>query len=284
MTPPGTQRPLIMGILNVTPDSFSDGGAFERASAADRTAAAAGRARALVEAGAAIVDVGGESTRPGARRVPQPEEAARVLPVVEAVTDAGIAVSVDTMNAATARSALEATGGAAIVNDVSGGQADAAMLPLIAETGATCIVSHWRGHSVVMNDLADYADPAAEILAELARLRDAAVAAGIRPERIVLDPGLGFAKQARDNWAVLAHLERFAALGHRLLIGHSRKRFTGEVLPPDAAVTDRDLPTAVISALCAASPAAVWGVRVHDVAGTRVALDVVDAWRAGGAA
>lgn len=284
MNLPATHRPLIMGILNVTPDSFSDGGALERDTASERTAAATRRARELVDAGAAIIDVGGESTRPGAERVAQSEEAARVLPVVEALAEAGVAVSVDTMNAATAREALRATDGTAIINDVSGGLADEAMLPLVAETGATYIVSHWRGHSVVMNELADYADPAAEILAELARLRDAAVEAGVRPERIVLDPGLGFAKRASDNWAVLAHLERFAALGHPVLVGHSRKRFTGELLRPDAAVADRDLPTAVISALCAMSPAPVWGLRVHDVAGTHVALDVVDAWRAGAAA
>lgn len=265
-----------MGILNVTPDSFSDGGSVERTTPAARTEAAVAKALALVAEGATLIDIGGESTRPGATRVPQPEEAARVLPVVERLTAEGIAVSLDTMYAQTARDGLRLTDGRAIINDVSGGQADPDMLPLAAETGATFILSHWRGHSIVMNDLADYVDPAAEILDELLTARDQAVAAGLIAEQIILDPGLGFAKRANDNWAVLRHLDRYLEAGHPLLIGASRKRFTGGILPTDAPVVDRDLPSAVIAALCAMH--GVWGLRVHNVTATRRALGVVDAW------
>ena len=276
--PPRTSaRPLIMGILNVTPDSFSDGGAHERAREDARAASAVAAAERLVAAGATIIDVGGESTRPGAARVPQIEEAARVLPVVAALAERGIVVSVDTMYAETARASLAA--GASYINDVSGGLADEAMLPLMAETGAAYVLSHWRGHSIRMDGLADYTDPGREILDELARLRDAAVAAGLEPRNIVLDPGLGFAKRADDNWAVLHRLADFRDLGHPLLIGHSRKRFLGELLHDGATPADRDLPTAILSALCATE--GVWGLRVHDVAATRIALDVVDAWQAG---
>lgn len=270
-------RPHIMGILNVTPDSFSDGGAFERDDRTERTRAAVRAAERLAADGATIVDVGGESTRPGARRVPQGEEAQRVVPVVRALAERGIAVSVDTMNATTAAAALDA--GATWINDVSGGRADEAMLPLVADRDTPFVLSHWRGHSIGMNALADYADPAREILDELARARDAAVAAGLAAERIVLDPGLGFAKRAADNWAVLHALPSFVALGHPLLVGASRKRFTADLLAADAPVTDRDLPTAIISALCARE--GVWGLRVHDAAATRIALDVVDAWTRG---
>lgn len=276
IAPADPVRPLIMGILNVTPDSFSDGGSVERGTPAARTDAAVAKALELVAAGAAIIDIGGESTRPGALRVPQDEEAARVLPVVERLTAEGVAVSLDTMYASTARDALRLTGGRAIINDVSGGLADDDMLPLAAETGAAFILSHWRGHSVVMNDLADYVDPAAEILDELLSARDRAVEKGLVPEQIILDPGLGFAKRAGDNWAVLRHLDRYLDAGHPLLVGASRKRFTGGLLPADAPVADRDLPTAVISALCAGR--GVWGLRVHNVTATRRALDVVDAW------
>jgi len=271
------RRPVIMGVLNITPDSFSDGGRFERGSDAERTRAAVDHARHLVELGAGIVDVGGESTRPGAPRVPQAEEAARVVPVIAALAEAGIVVSVDTMNAETARAAIAA--GAVHVNDVSGGRADAGMLPFIAESGASFMLSHWRGHSEVMNALADYADPAREILAELRAMRDAALDAGVAPEQIILDPGIGFAKRADDNWAVLRSIDEFEALGHPVLLGVSRKRFLGELLPEGAPVRDRDLPTAVLSALCAA--AGVWGVRVHDVEGSRIALDAAEAWQTG---
>ncbi|WP_424466733.1 dihydropteroate synthase [Pseudoclavibacter helvolus] len=272
------KRPRILGILNITPDSFSDGGKFEDLFSQNRrTKRALRRARELVAQGADIIDVGGESTRPGAVRVPQEEEAARVLPVIKELAALGVLVSIDTMYAKTAEAALEL--GAEYVNDVSGGQADPAMLGLVAERGNPFILSHWRGHSIRMNDLADYRDPAAEILAELAVARDRAVDAGLDPSQIVLDPGLGFAKRRDDNWAVLRELEQFVALGHPLLVGASRKRFTGEVLQPDADVVERDLPTAVITAL--AAKAGIWGVRVHNVEANSVALDVVDAWREG---
>lgn len=270
-------RPAVMGVLNVTPDSFSDGGAFERPDPRARSEAALARAEELLGLGADLIDVGGESTRPGAGRVPQAEEAARVLPVVRALAERGVPVSVDTMYARTAAEALAA--GARMINDVSGGMADPDMLPVLAEHDAPFVLSHWRGHSIVMDGLADYADPAREIAEELARARDAATARGLRPERIVLDPGLGFAKRPEHNWAVLRELDRFLALGHPLLIGHSRKRFLGELLAPGAPVAERDLPSAIVSALCARR--GVWGLRVHDVAATAVALDVVDHWRGG---
>ncbi|WP_181064475.1 dihydropteroate synthase [Pseudoclavibacter sp. AY1F1] len=272
------KRPRLLGILNITPDSFSDGGKFEDLFSQNRrTTRALRRARELVAQGADIIDVGGESTRPGAVRVPQEEEAARVLPVVKELAALGVLVSIDTMYARTAEAALAL--GAEYVNDVSGGQADPAMLGLVADSGNPFILSHWRGHSIRMNELADYRDPASEILAELAGARDRAVDAGLDPSQIVLDPGLGFAKRRDDNWAVLRELEQFVALGHPLLVGASRKRFTGEVLQPDADVIERDMPTAVITAL--AAKAGIWGVRVHNVEANRVALDVVDAWREG---
>lgn len=272
-----TPRPELMAVLNVTPDSFSDGGLVEAASAADRTEKAVAKALRLVDEGATIIDVGGESTRPGARRVPQQEESARVVPVVARLLEAGIRVSVDTMYAETAAACLDL--GDVFINDVSGGLADPAMLATVAGRGGRFILSHWRGHSVVMNELAVYEDTAQEVRAELVQMRDRALAAGIAAERIVLDPGLGFAKDRDDNWAILNRLDDFLALGHPLLIGVSRKRFIGALLEEGAPVTDRDLPTAVISALCAAR--GVWGVRVHDARATRIAMDVVTAWSAG---
>lgn len=267
----------IMGVLNVTPDSFSDGGTLDFESADARTASALDRAYRLVAQGATIIDVGGESTRPGAERVEQPEEQARVLPVVQQLVADGIPVSVDTMYADTAAACLDA--GDVIINDVSGGLADERMLGLVAQRGARFILSHWRGHSVVMNDLANYDDTATEVLEELAQMRDRAIAAGIAPERIILDPGLGFAKDRDDNWAILEHLHELQRMGHPVLIGVSRKRFIGDLLPEDAPMAARDLPTAVVSALCAER--GVWGVRVHNVAATRVAIDTVAAWQNG---
>lgn len=267
----------LMAVLNVTPDSFSDGGSYEAETVEQRTEKAVTAARQMIAAGATIIDVGGESTRPGAERVPQPEEAARVVPVVAQLVRESIRVSVDTMNSATAAACLEQ--GDVIINDVSGGRSDRDMLPLMARSGATYILSHWRGHSVVMNSLANYDSAGAEILAELTQMRDHAVAAGLQREQIILDPGLGFAKDHNDNWAVLQRLDDFQALGHPLLIGVSRKRFMGALLPETAPVTDRDLPTAIVSALCAERD--VWGVRVHNVAASATALAVVAAWRAG---
>ncbi|MFD2757260.1 dihydropteroate synthase [Gulosibacter faecalis] len=267
----------IMGVLNVTPDSFSDGGTLDSDTPEARTASALERAYRLVAQGATIIDVGGESTRPGAERVPQEEEQARVLPVVRQLVRDGIAVSVDTMYADTAAACLDL--GDVIINDVSGGMADDRMLALVAERGARYILSHWRGHSVVMNDLAEYDDAAAEIIGELTEMRDRAVAAGIARDRIILDPGLGFAKDRDDNWAVLNQLPKLQGLGHPVLIGVSRKRFVGDLLPAEAPVTARDLPTAVLSALCVER--GVWGVRVHNVAATKVAIDTVAAWQNG---
>lgn len=262
---------LTMGIVNVTPDSFSDGGRYLDAQAA------IAHGLALRDAGAAYVDVGGESTRPGAPRVAPAEERDRVLPVVTALAAAGVAVSIDTMNAATAVAAVEA--GAVLVNDVSGGLADAGMLDAVAETGADIALGHWRGPSRDMYAGAEYADVAREVAAELRVRIDAAAAAGIPPSRVVVDPGIGFGKTGAHNWVLLRDLATITALGHRVLVGTSRKRFLGEVLGEDATPARRDLATAVTSAL--ASRAGAWGVRVHDVAATRDALAVERAWQEG---
>lgn len=254
---------LIMGIVNVTPDSFSDGGRF---AASD---AAVARGVELRDAGAAIVDVGGESTRPGAAPVDPADEQARVLPVVTALVQEGVAVSIDTKNASTARAAVGA--GAQLINDVSGGLADPGMARVVVETGARYAVMHWRGGADVDPS---FRDVVAEVRAELKTRVAELVVAGVDPAKIVLDPGLGFGKDASHNWALLAHLDEIASLGHGVLVGASRKRFIGALLPDDAPMEDRDLPTAVISALVARQGA--WAVRVHDVASTRLALDAAE--------
>lgn len=261
---------IIMGVLNVTPDSFSDGGRF------DDVDAAITRGVELSDAGATLVDVGGESTRPGADPVDGEEELARVLPVVSALAQEGVAVSIDTMHAATALAAVEA--GAQFVNDVSGGLADPQMARVVAETGVHFGVMHWRGGADVS---ADYVDVVSEVREELKTRVAELIVSGVDPAKIVLDPGLGFAKTAEHNWALLGRLEELGTLGHGLLVGASRKRFVGALLPDGAPMEDRDFPTAVISALAARSGA--WAVRVHDVAGTRLALDVADRWMAGAA-
>lgn len=253
-----------MGVLNVTPDSFSDGGRYLA------HAAAIARGRELVAAGAQIVDVGGESTRPGAVRVGSEEEIARVLPVLEALHAEGITTSLDTMNAATARAALAA--GVDYINDVSSGGADPEMLRVVAAGDAGFIAGHWRGFLDPADSHAHYADPAAEVAAELAATAGRLAAAGINRERVILDPGLGFSKTGEHNWAVLRGLDELSRLGYPLLIGASRKRFLGELLPAQAPVHDRDLPTAVLSALLA--DRGIWGVRVHEPAATAAALDV----------
>ncbi|RUR03668.1 dihydropteroate synthase [Labedella endophytica] len=258
-----------MGVLNVTPDSFSDGGLYAE------TGDAIAHGLALVAAGADIIDVGGESTRPGATRVALDEELRRILPVVETLASAGVVVSVDTMNASTARAAVDA--GARIVNDVSGGLADAAMNRTVAALDATFVISHWRGHSIVMEDRARYDDVVEDVIGELGRQAAAAVAAGVARERIVVDPGLGFAKRGAHNWILLAHLDSLAGLGFPVMVGASRKRFLGELAGPTASIEDRDLPTAVLSALLVDD---VWAVRVHDVTATRLALDARAALRA----
>ncbi|MFC8682168.1 dihydropteroate synthase [Microbacterium ureisolvens] len=265
---------LIMGIVNVTPDSFSDGGRY-----ADADAAVTHGLRLRAD-GADILDVGGESTRPGAERVEPRLEQDRVLPVVRALAEAGLVVSIDTMNASTAAAAVEA--GARIVNDVSGGLADPELLAAVAATDADVVLGHWRGHSTDMYARAEYDDVVDEVIAELRTRIEAAASAGIAPSRIILDPGIGFGKKGAQNWAMLRGLDRLAGLGPRVLVGTSRKRFLAEALaedPADADESRRDLATAVTSALAAQSGA--WAVRVHDVAGTRDALIVARSWQEG---
>ncbi|MDO8106587.1 dihydropteroate synthase [Isoptericola sp. b441] len=266
-------RTLVMGVVNVTPDSFSDGGRWFEPDAA------VAHGLELLAQGADLVDVGGESTRPGAVRVDPATERARVLPVVSALAKAGALVSVDTTRAAVAADAIEA--GAALVNDVSGGLADSGMLPLVADAGVVYVAMHWRGHSDVMDGLAQYDDVVADVCDELSARLDAAVAAGVDPGQVVLDPGLGFAKTGSDNWPLLARLDRLTALGRPVLVGASRKRFLGHLLagpdgpaPPEA----RDRATAAVSALAAAAGA--WCVRVHEVAGSADAVRVAAAWTA----
>lgn len=256
-----------MGILNVTADSFSDGGEFLDVEAAVR------HGLELAADGADLVDVGGESTRPGAQRVPAEVEAARVLPVIERLSASGVPVSVDTMRAEVARAAARA--GAVLINDVSGGLADPHMLAAVAEAEIPYLAMHWRGPSDHMQQLAHYDDVVVEVTAELSDRVDAAVAAGIRRDRLVIDPGLGFAKTAEHNWALLTHLDDLGRLGLPLLIGASRKRFLGELLadsdgprPPK----QRDDATVAITALLAA--AGVWGVRTHQVRAQRDAIAV----------
>lgn len=257
-----------MGILNVTPDSFSDGGRFEHVDAA------IARGLELRDQGAAIVDVGGESTRPGAAHVNPRDELDRVIPVVSALTQSGVSVSIDTKNASTAQAAVEA--GAQMINDVSGGLADEGMPRVVAQSGVQYCAMHWGGGA---DAVPVYADVVAEVRADLKNRVAELVVAGVDPSQILLDPGLGFAKDADDNWALLARLDEIASLGHGVLVGASRKRFVGALLPAEAPMDARDLPSAVISALAARSGA--WGVRVHDVPSTRLALAVADRWNAG---
>lgn len=278
-------RTLVMGVLNATPDSFSDGGHHH---AEGDPGPAIARGLALVAAGADLVDVGGESTRPGAQRVPAEVEAARVLPVVEALAAAGVVVSVDTTRASLARAAVDA--GAAVINDVSGGLQDPEMAAAVARTGAVYVASHWRGPSAVMNGLARYDDEGGVVAAVLAGLRSrlAALAdAGLDPARIVLDPGLGFAKRAGHDLALLGSLDRVIDLGRPVLVGASRKRFLGAVLADDRAdgqegtvpaALERDDATAAVTVLAAAAGA--WAVRVHEPRASADAVRVVAAVRA----
>jgi len=260
---------LVMGVLNVTPDSFSDGGLHDDAP----TAIAHGHR--LVAQGAAIVDVGGESTRPGAPRVDEDEELARVLPVVAALAAEGIVVSVDTMRASVAAASIEA--GALIVNDVSAGRADVDMGPEMARlrtrlgTPPVFIAMHWRGHSDVMNELAVYEDAARDSAGELAQRLDALREAGVEDRFLVADPGLGFSKTGEQNWEVLADWEAIASHELPILIGASRKRFVS------ALGVDRDLATAAISAYSAEHGA--WAVRVHEVSSSLAAVRVGDRLR-----
>jgi len=275
-TRPGLPRPgrcVVMGILNVTPDSFSDGGRY-----LDRDHAVA-HGVAMRDAGADLVDVGGESTRPGAERVDSEAEAARVLPVIRDLVAEGVRVSIDTTRAQVAERAVGA--GAEVVNDVSGGLADPRMAPTVAHLAVPWILMHWRGPSARMDELAGYDDVVSDVRAELVARVDAAVLAGVDPARLVLDPGLGFAKTGEHNWALLHRLDVLLALGFPVLVGASRKRFLGTVLaaadgtarPPRG----RDVATAAVSAL--AVHAGAWGVRVHDVESSMDAVAVAIAWQ-----
>ena len=263
-------RPIVMGILNVTSDSFSDGGQFLEVSRA------LSHARDLVSDGADIIDIGGESTRPGAQRVPIDVEQSRVLPLIRELAAEGIAVSVDTLNASTASLAIDA--GARFINDVSGGLADDDMARVAAQSGAVFIAGHWRGTSATMNDLAHYDDVVADVSRELSERVDALLASGMPRESIVLDPGLGFAKNSEHNWTLLTHLSQLTTLGFPVLIGASRKRFVGELMPENATMEDRDLPSSVIAA--DAISAGAWGVRVHNVRATRIAFAARAKWEA----
>ncbi len=257
---PAPGRCVVMGVLNVTPDSFSDGGRY-----ADLDDAIT-HGRLMAEQGADLVDVGGESTRPGAARVDSAEECRRVLRVVRELADSGVAVSIDTTRAEVAERALSA--GAVVVNDVSGGLADAAMVKVVAAAGVPWVLMHWRGPSSEMAQLATYGDVVADVVTELSARFDAAVAGGVAVEALVIDPGLGFAKRIEHDLALLAHLDRLVSLGPPVLIGASRKSFFGHVLAgTDGAprpVSEREAATAAVTAVAAA--AGVWGVRVHDVA------------------
>ncbi|GAB3854072.1 dihydropteroate synthase [Nocardioides maradonensis] len=280
-----TSRPLVMGVVNVTPDSFSDGGRY------DDTDRAVAHGRELLAQGADILDIGGESTRPGATRPLLTEELDRVVPVISALAGDGARVSVDTMRAEVAAAALEA--GATIVNDVSGGLADPAILDVVAGSSATYVAMHWRAHSDTMQSLATYDGPGGVVAAVHAELADrvaAARAAGIPDDRLVLDPGLGFAKLPAHNWELLRHLDRIAELGLPILVGASRKTFLGRLLADPAGeprpVDDRESAGVALTALLAAGAgrAEVWGIRVHDVRAHLDALRVVAAWQGEGRA
>jgi dihydropteroate synthase len=267
-----------MGVVNVTPDSFSDGGQWFGPEAGIK------HGLDLQAAGADIVDVGGESTRPGAQRITAAEELGRVGPVIRGLVAAGVPVSVDTMRAEVAERALEA--GARLVNDVSGGLADPQMPQLVAAAGVPYVVMHWRGHSHSMDSRAVYQDVVAEVSEELCRRVEVVTQAGVDPAMIVLDPGLGFAKRAEHNWALLTHLQEVSSLGGRarpfpVLIGASRKRFLGRLLAaPDG--TPRpfaESDDATVSATALAAAAGAWCARVHQVPGNADAVRVAEAWR-----
>lgn len=277
LAPTSAERVQVMGVVNVTDDSFSDGGLF-----LDRDRAVSHGVE-LAAQGAAIVDVGGESTRPGATRVDPEVETARVLPVVEQLAQQGITVSIDTMHAGVARAALDS--GARIVNDVSGGRADPDMVRVVADAGVPWVLMHWRSVGADRpHEVPGYGDVVTEVRDELLAGVDAAVRGGVDPANVIIDPGLGFAKTAQHNWALLAALPQLVETGIPVLVGASRKRFLGTLLedsegrprPP----AGRETATAVVSAL--AGWHRVWGVRVHDVRASVDALAVVAAWRLAG--
>ena len=260
-----------MGILNVTPDSFSDGGSY-----LDSTGAVEHALR-LVHQGADVIDVGGESTRPGAHRVPPDEEMRRVLPVIQELAGSGVTISIDTTRAEVASAALAA--GAHAVNDTSGGLADPDMVRCVADAKVPYVAMHWRAPSIEMQRHANYGDVVAEVTDELRQRLDALVDAGVDSERIVLDPGLGFAKRPPHDWALLTHLDELRALGRPVLVGASRKSFLGALLTTESGTPpprERDVATAAVSALAAAAGA--YCVRVHEVASTLDAVRVAEAW------
>jgi dihydropteroate synthase len=262
-----------MGVVNVTEDSFSDGGRYLD------PARAVEHALALCADGAAIIDVGGESTRPGAARIDPAVEGARILPVVKELAAQGVTVSIDTMHARVAELALN--NGAGVVNDVSGGRADPAMAHVVAEAGVPWVLMHWRSVGPAQtHNVPAYRDVVVEVRDELLAAVDAAVSAGVDPAKVIIDPGLGFAKTAQHNWALLHALPELVATGLPVLVGASRKRFLGALLATDGAVRPpdgRETATAVISALSAVHGA--WGVRVHDVRASVDAVRVVAAWQ-----
>jgi dihydropteroate synthase len=257
--PRRTDRMVVIGVLNVTPDSFSDGGRYRSVDAAVEHAVE------MRAAGADLIDVGGESTRPGAQRVAAAEEARRVVPVIECLAQERIPVSVDTYRAEVAAAALKA--GASVVNDVSGGLGDDGMLPVVRDAGCPWILMHWRGHSATMQQLAHYDDVVKDVRRELLARVDEAVASGVAADRLVIDPGLGFAKTGAHNWAILHALPEFVSLGPRVLVASSRKSFLGRLLADEDGtprpVDDREDATTALTAYCALQ--GVWGVRTHAV-------------------
>jgi dihydropteroate synthase len=262
-------RTLVMGVLNVTPDSFSDGGRFFDASQA------IAHAKQMTKDGADIIDIGGESTRPGSERISAQVEIDRVLPIISALADTGAVLSVDTMRTEVAQAAVSA--GAQIVNDVSGGKADPEMLSYMATLDIPYILMHWRGPSNIMNTLTEYTDVVTDVASEISSQVDVAVAAGVARDRIVVDPGIGFAKTVDQNWPILKHLGVLENLGLPILMGASRKKFLGELLSQDSEardMDDREAATLAISALMAQRN--TWCVRVHDVRGSRDVIEVVN--------
>jgi len=263
------ERTLVMGVLNVTPDSFSDGGRF------NDPKIAINHALQMIEDGADIIDIGGESTRPGSDRISVQEELNRVLPVISALAESGIAISIDTMRPEVAQEAIAA--GACMVNDVSGGKADPEMLGFVASLETPYILMHWRGPSNVMNSLTDYQDVVVDVTREISQQVDVAVASGIARDRIAIDPGIGFAKTVDQNWPILKHLDVLEELGLPILMGASRKKFLGELLAKDGTARDsdeRESATTAISTLMAHR--GLWAVRVHDVKSSSDAIAVVD--------
>lgn len=266
-------RTLVMGIINVTTDSFSDGGRHLELDDALK------RARTMMVEGADIIDIGGESTRPGAERVSEQVERDRVIPLLREMVDLGAIVSVDTMRSSIAEEAISA--GAAIINDVSGGLADPVMGEVIAAARVPFVAMHWRGHSERMQSLAQYKNVTHEVREELAARVDGLVMQGVELEQIIIDPGLGFAKTPAHNWELLHHFKSLKDLNLPILVGASRKRFLGELLSADGVdrpLDERDDATVALTAL--AAQAGAWCVRVHEVRGNRDAVEVARGWRA----